>query len=145
MSEKVTFLRSTAFENLAVAAFLFVLYYILQDIDSLSDWSSKWSGGNIIVGGWVVKFFWLCGKRVCTGRWHEEKKWGGKWRNAYTWGFAILILGIVIVFRPKILGPRETIDGVTWRYVVKDGKAVIEHSKRNFFNNRPAISVTYDA
>lgn len=142
MSEKVTFLRSTAFENLAVAAFLFVLCYILQDIDSLSDWSSKWSGGNIIVGGWVVKFFWLCGKRVCTGRWHEEKKWGGKWRNAYTWGFAILILGIVIVFRPKILGPRETIDGVTWRYVVKDGKAVIEHSKRNFFNNRPAISVT---
>lgn len=76
MSEKVTFLRSTAFENLAVAAFLFVLCYILQDIDSLSDWSSKWSGGNIIVGGWVVKFFWLCGKRVCTGRWHEEKKWG---------------------------------------------------------------------
>ena len=54
----------------------------------------------------------------------------------------ILILAIVIVFRPKILGPRETIDGVAWRYVVKDGKAVIEHNKRNFFNNRPAISVT---
>lgn len=141
MSEKVPFFRSTAFTNLVAAAFLFILCYTVQDIESLSDWS-WWDCSCVCMVGIVcslVKFFWLCGKRVCSGRWYEEKR-GRKWADAFGLGLMILILGIVVVLRPKLDGPRETIDGVTWRYVVEDGHAVIKRKKNSF--DRPAISVT---
>ena len=47
MSEKVTFLRSTAFENLVVAAFLFVLCYMVQDIESGGQRGAVEFGGGI--------------------------------------------------------------------------------------------------
>ena len=141
VSEKVPFFRSTAFTNLVAVAFLFILCYTVQDIESLSDWS-WWDCSCVCMAGIVcslVKFFWLCGERVRTGRWYEEKR-GRKWADAFGVGLMILILGIVVVLRPKLDGPRETIDGVTWRYVVKDGHAVIERKRK--YCDRPAISVT---
>lgn len=146
MSEKVSFFRSAAFDNLMAAVLLFGLTYFLLDIDSVLDWS-RWdySIGDVLVVVWMVKFFWLCGERVCTGRWREGKRRregekGTVLGCVLGWCFVILIIGTVVVLRLKFGGPHETIDGVTWRYVVKDGKAVIERYKNSY--GRPAISVT---
>lgn len=146
MGEKVSFFRSAAFESLCLAVFGFCFFYFYQDIDSLRDWSwwdcSSWI---VFVAFLMVKFFWSCGERVCTGRWSAvDRRREGKRKSALVrvlgWCFVISILVTAVVLRFKYSGPREVIDGVTWRYVVKDGKAVIE--RHNNSHGRPSISVT---
>lgn len=146
MGEKVSFFRSAAFESLCLAVFGFCFFYFYQDIDSLRDWSwwdcSSWI---VFVAFLTVKFFWSCGERVCTGRWSAvDRRREGKRKSALVrvlgWCFVISILVTAVVLRFKYSGPREVIDGVTWRYVVKDGKAVIE--RHNNSHGRPSISVT---
>ena len=146
MGEKVSFFRSAAFESLRSAVFGFCILYFFQDIDSLCDLS--WWDCSILIGFvafLMVKFFWLCGERVCTGRWSAvDRRREGKRKSALVrvlgWCFVISILVAAVVLRLKFCGPREVIDGVTWRYVVKDGKAVIERHKNSHW--RPSISVT---
>ena len=146
MSEKVPFFRSTAFTNLIIAVVLFILCYMVQDIESLSDWSWRDCSCVCMVGivCSLVRFFCSCVDRMDRGRWcavdrapdNPGKRVLG---TVIACGLWILFLGIVIVLRPKLRGPRETIDGVTWRYVVEDGKAVIK--RKRISCDRPAISV----
>ena len=146
MSEKVSFFRSAAFDNLRAAVLTFGLTYFFQDIDSVLDWSWwEYTAVSAVGAVWLVRFFWSCGERVCTGRWSEAKLLcEGKKRTilgrVLGWCFVISILVTAVVLRFKYSGPREVIDGVTWRYVVKDGDAVIERYKNSY--GRPAISVT---
>ena len=128
MGEKVSFFRSAAFESLRSAVFVFCILYFIQDIDSLCDWSwwdcSIWI---VFVAFLMVKFFWSCGERVCTGRWSAVDRRREVERRlsavgALRWCVVISILVAAVVLRLKFCGPREVIDGVTWRYVVRTAR-----------------------
>lgn len=139
MSEKVSFFRSAALESLVGAVAVIVFGNFLEDIDSPADWRWFDSLTYLILGAfWLVKFFWQCGEKVVTGRWQPAPK-VSKLTKFVVLTLAALFVATVFVFRSEIEGPREKIDGVTWRYVVKDGKAVIMRTRQTY--SRAAISV----
>ena len=125
-----------------------VALFIWQDIDSVADLLSYWFVLKAlpllcVVGIPIMwHFFWDCYDR-CQRGWWVRSKWAppknwfweiGTW--IVCWLF-VYLLG----FMTEEIGKtsKETINGVTWRYKVVDGNAVIG---RKHPQSCPAISVS---
>lgn len=122
---------------------LWAVFHITTDFDSLAD--------LFCCGDWyryvpVVNFILAlqlmlnleedCRLRLCVGYWVRSSRIVPKsWRwEMVAW--VVMLLISLLMFR-KV--SRKTVDGVTWRYEVSDGKAAIARG-RNHNCSRAAIS-----
>ena len=123
---------------------LYVVFRITTDFDSLADLfaDSDWDVYVPAINLWIVIAIALnlskdCRLRRQNGCWVRA---GRVFPKSLLWesvAYAAILLFSVLMYGRV---PRETVDGVTWRYAVFDGKAAITRGRvRN--PSRAAISV----
>lgn len=142
---------SVAVSYLSRLLMVYVGLLIMADVDSVFDLLSGWSWmfSQFIflifvaaVGVPVLlNFVRDCCNRCSAGYW-VRSKWGVQknWRSEILlWGCYILLFVSVVLVNRYFVSGRETIEGITWRYKVLGGNAIIGRGRCR--DNRAAISV----
>ena len=130
-------------------ATFYVMFRVMEDVDSIRDLlldRFPYVGVDLVLLILSVVFFAsLCRDCYCrfrTGCW-TRSKWGVQkclWTELV---FVSMILLLLLVH--GIAGAetkRETVNGITWRYTVSGGNAIVGRGHRHNRFNRPAISIS---
>lgn len=149
--------RAVALSYLLRALIVYTCCRILMDADSLADLMGGWWGLAVdlaipligLIGSFALALAMIpilaslvrdCRSRLKTGRW-SRSVWGVQkhWLlELAPWGVVWLVAFLLGKF---CFNAKEDAYGVTWRYKIADGGAVVCHDRRGLCLRRPAISV----